>query len=238
MRHELSPRIEKCNLWMELRQELYGMIAEIDANADGYKYTAANLCPAIEKHKIEASLSTHFTRKQDLLNSIRAGLRDYLSSVTTEKENLFAPAVEATKAEIERIREIHRALFKASSIAQTQLIQMQALHVEKELFKQTDLVLGKFNHVSDRAQLPTTGGVYVITRDVIMYVGQSGNVQTRIPAHSSNGYYRDKDLVSIVEIADEDSRLLVEAKLIDVLKPKLNKKRATGLTRQSTGPCA
>ncbi|MBN3757825.1 hypothetical protein G3N95_33230 [Paraburkholderia sp. Tr-20389] len=223
-KHESSPRIESRNLWMELRGKMHDVLAEIEANAEAYKYMSANRCTAAEKDKINPALDKHITREHNLLNSIRSMLHEYLSSVAHERESLFLPAIEATKIEIERIRQNHHLLLNTYSTAQAELARLQALLVEEKFAAQPARSIGNFIHISERARLPSAGAVYVITRDEIMYVGQSGNIRTRMAAHFSSGYYKDKDLVSILNAENERDRLQIEAKLIETLGPKLNKK--------------
>lgn len=65
-------------------------------------------------------------------------------------------------------------------------------------------------------------GVYILFRNnIVMYVGESGNIMQRLYSHKNKDYW---DKFTYIELNYKD-RMIAEALYIDKYKPKYNKRR-------------
>lgn len=81
--------------------------------------------------------------------------------------------------------------------------------------------LDKLVHIGDFGQLSTTGIYFLIHEGVVVYVGQSRNIRSRIGQHISEGA---KVFDSIAHVPCAASALAgLETKYIEKLMPKYNK---------------
>lgn len=223
-RHEHSPRVQNCNVWRETRPELEAILARFESAVDEYNYQAANLAAADDGERLMSHLDEASECKRQLLEIIEHLLHEHLANATEAKRAWFAPAIESTQGRIQELRNQHLALLESRNSATEHLREQQLQYVTKALANHLDLAKNRVFHIPNRQALPSIAGVYVITRDQVIYIGQTNDVRTRFSAHSSNGYYREHDLVSVIEVSDETHRLSLESNLIDALKPLLNKK--------------